>query len=116
MQGEILSDGPLTAQEMTLEVAEMLREAGPWGQMFPEPMFDGEFRLLQQRLVGERHLKVMLEPVGGGPLLDGIAFNVDTAIWPDNGVRQVKIAYKLDVNEFRGNRSVQLIIENLWPL
>ncbi|APZ04649.1 single-stranded-DNA-specific exonuclease RecJ [Kosakonia cowanii] len=116
LQGEILSDGPLSAQEMTLEVAEMLREAGPWGQMFPEPMFDGEFRLLQQRLVGERHLKVMLEPVGGGPLLDGIAFNVDTAIWPDNGVRQVKIAYKLDVNEFRGNRSVQLIIENLWPL
>ncbi|MGR4050803.1 single-stranded-DNA-specific exonuclease RecJ [Kosakonia cowanii] len=116
LQGEILSDGPLTAQEMTLEVAEMLREAGPWGQMFPEPVFDGEFRLLQQRLVGERHLKVMLEPIGGGPLLDGIAFNVDTAIWPDNGVRQVKIAYKLDVNEFRGNRSVQLIIENLWPL
>ncbi|CAI8793163.1 single-stranded-DNA-specific exonuclease RecJ [Kosakonia quasisacchari] len=116
LQGEIVSDGPLSAQEMTLEVAEMLREAGPWGQMFPEPLFDGEFRLLQQRLVGERHLKVMLEPVGGGPLLDGIAFNVDTTCWPDNGVRQVNIAYKLDVNEFRGNRSVQLIIENLWPL
>ncbi|MGY5955536.1 single-stranded-DNA-specific exonuclease RecJ [Kosakonia sp. AX9b] len=116
LQGEIVSDGPLTAQEMTLEIAEMLREAGPWGQMFPEPVFDGEFRLLQQRLVGERHLKVMLEPVGGGPLLDGIAFNVDTACWPDNGVRQVNIAYKLDVNEFRGNRSVQLIIENLWPI
>jgi len=116
LQGEILSDGPLAPQEMTLEVAEMLREAGPWGQMFPEPLFDGEFRLLQQRLVGERHLKVMLEPAGGGPLLDGIAFNVDTACWPDNGVRQVNIAYKLDVNEYRGNRSVQLIIENLWPL
>ncbi len=116
LQGEILSDGPLTAQEMTLDVAEMLREAGPWGQMFPEPLFDGEFRLLQQRLVGERHLKVMLEPVGGGPLLDGIAFNVDTTCWPDNGVRQVNIAYKLDVNEFRGNRSLQLIIEHLWPL
>lgn len=116
LQGEILSDGPLAPQEMTLEVAAMLREAGPWGQMFPEPLFDGEFRLLQQRLVGERHLKVMLEPVGGGPLLDGIAFNVDTNFWPDNGVRQVNIAYKLDVNEYRGNRNVQLIIENLWPL
>jgi single-stranded-DNA-specific exonuclease len=57
--------------------------------MFPEPLFDGRFRLLQQRLVGERHLKVMVEPVGGGPLLDGIAFNVDTSIWPDNGVREV---------------------------
>ncbi len=116
LQGEIVSDGPLAPQDMTLEIAEMLREAGPWGQMFPEPMFDGEFRILQQRLVGERHLKVMLEPVGGGPLLDGIAFNVDTSRWPDNGVRQVTAAYKLDVNEFRGNRSVQLIIENLWPI
>ncbi len=65
---------------MTMEVAQLLRDAGPWGQMFPEPLFDGHFRLLQQRLVGERHLKVMVEPVGGGPLLDGIAFNVDTAL------------------------------------
>ncbi|MGV7092029.1 single-stranded-DNA-specific exonuclease RecJ [Siccibacter turicensis] len=116
LQGEVWSDGALQPQEMTLEVAEMLRDAGPWGQMFPEPLFDGRFRVLQQRLVGERHLKLMLEPVGGGPLLDGIAFNVDTTCWPDNGVREVEIAYKLDVNEFRGNRSVQLIIDNIWPL
>lgn len=116
LQGEVVSDGPLSPAEMTLEVAEMLRDAGPWGQMFPEPLFDGRFRLLQQRIVGERHLKVMVEPVGGGPLLDGIAFNVDTTIWPDNGVREVSLAYKLDVNEFRGNRSVQLIIDDIWPI
>ncbi|MDU5454903.1 single-stranded-DNA-specific exonuclease RecJ [Pseudescherichia vulneris] len=116
LQGEVVSDGPLSSAEMTLEVAEMLRDAGPWGQMFPEPLFDGRFRLLQQRIVGERHLKVMVEPVGGGPLLDGIAFNVDTTIWPDNGVREVSLAYKLDVNEFRGNRSVQLIIDDIWPI
>ena len=116
LQGEILSDGELSPQEMTIEMAQMLREAGPWGQMFPEPLFDGRFRLLQQRLVGERHLKVMVELVGGGPLLDGIAFNVDTAIWPDNGVREVTLAYRLDINEYRGNRSLQLIIENLWPI
>ena len=116
LQGEILSDGELSPQEMTLEMAQMLRDAGPWGQMFPEPLFDGRFRLLQQRLVGERHLKVMVEPVGGGPLLDGIAFNVDTTAWPDNGVREVTLAYRLDINEFRGNRSLQLIIEHLWPI
>ncbi|WP_238081453.1 single-stranded-DNA-specific exonuclease RecJ [Pseudescherichia vulneris] len=116
LQGEVVSDGPLSPAEMTLEIAEMLRDAGPWGQMFPEPLFDGRFRLLQQRIVGERHLKVMVEPVGGGPLLDGIAFNVDTTIWPDNGVREVSLAYKLDVNEFRGNRSVQLIIDDIWPI
>ncbi|MGU9868572.1 single-stranded-DNA-specific exonuclease RecJ [Kluyvera ascorbata] len=116
LQGEILSDGELSPQEMTLEMAQMLREAGPWGQMFPEPLFDGRFRLLQQRLVGERHLKVMVEPVGGGPLLDGIAFNVDTAVWPDNGVREVTLAYRLDINEYRGNRTLQLIIDHLWPI
>ncbi|MGZ0803903.1 single-stranded-DNA-specific exonuclease RecJ [Kluyvera ascorbata] len=116
LQGEILSDGELSPQEMTLEMAQMLREAGPWGQMFPEPLFDGRFRLLQQRLVGERHLKVMVEPVGGGQLLDGIAFNVDTAVWPDNGVREVTLAYRLDINEYRGNRSLQLIIDHLWPI
>ena len=58
----------------------------------------------------------MLEPAQGGPLLDGIAFNVDTALWPDAGVREVEMVYKLDINEFRGNRSVQLIIDHLWPL
>ncbi|MTH45244.1 single-stranded-DNA-specific exonuclease RecJ [Intestinirhabdus alba] len=116
LQGEVLSDGPLSAAEMTMDVAQMLRDAGPWGQMFPEPLFDGRFRLLQQRLVGERHLKVMVEPAGGGPLLDGIAFNIDTARWPDNGVRDVELAYRLDINEFRGNRSLQIIIDAIWPV
>jgi len=116
LQGEVVSDGPLSPGDMTIEIAEMLRDAGPWGQMFPEPLFDGRFRLLQQRIVGERHLKVMVEPVGGGPLLDGIAFNVDTTCWPDNGVREVELAYKLDINEFRGNRSLQIIIDHIWPV
>ena len=116
LQGEVVSDGPLSPGDMTIETAEMLRDAGPWGQMFPEPLFDGRFRLLQQRIVGERHLKVMVEPVGGGPLLDGIAFNVDTTCWPDNGVREVELAYKLDINEFRGNRSLQIIIDHIWPV
>ncbi|WXR78905.1 single-stranded-DNA-specific exonuclease RecJ [Salmonella enterica subsp. enterica serovar Infantis] len=116
LQGEVISDGRLSAAEMSMEVAQLLRDAGPWGQMFPEPLFDGRFRLLQQRLVGERHLKVMVEPVGGGPLLDGIAFNIDTTCWPDNGVREVELAYKLDINEFRGNRSLQIIIDDIWPL
>ncbi|ELF9172056.1 single-stranded-DNA-specific exonuclease RecJ [Salmonella enterica] len=116
LQGEVISDGPLSAAEMSMEVAQLLRDAGPWGQMFPEPLFDGRFRLLQQRLVGERHLKVMVEPVVVGPLLDGIAFNIDTTCWPDNGVREVELAYKLDINEFRGNRSLQIIIDDIWPL
>ncbi len=115
LQGVIWSDGALDIQEMTLETAGLLREGGPWGQGFPEPLFDGHFRLLQQRIVGEKHLKVMVEPEGGGPLLDGIAFNVDVNYWPDNSVQRVRLAYKLDVNEFRGQRSAQLLIEHIWP-
>jgi single-stranded-DNA-specific exonuclease len=63
--------------------------------------------------VGERHLKVMVEPVGGGPL-DGIAFNVDTSSGRITACAK-SLAYKLDINEFRGNRSLQLIIDHLWP-
>lgn len=116
LQGVIWSDGELSAREMTLATAELLREGGPWGQAFPEPVFDGKFKLLQQRLVGERHLKLMVEPVGGGPLLDAIAFNVDITRWPDPSVKLVELAYKLDINEFRGNRNLQLIVEHLWAL
>ena len=115
LEGLIWSDGELAMQELSLTTAELLREGGPWGQAFPEPTFDGKFRILQQRLVGEKHLKLMVEPLGGGPLLDGIAFNVDTTLWPDSSVREVELAYKLDVNEFRGNRNVQLLIQHLWP-
>lgn len=115
LEGVVWSDGELDAREMTLSTAEVLRDGGPWGQAFPEPTFDGRFKILQQRLVGERHLKLMLEPLAGGPMLDGIAFNIDTTQWPDNSVRQAELAYKLDINEFRGNRSVQLLIQHLWP-
>ncbi|MCA6222351.1 single-stranded-DNA-specific exonuclease RecJ [Photorhabdus antumapuensis] len=115
LEGVIWSDGELATNQLSLDMAEMLRDGGPWGQAFPEPIFDGKFKLLQQRIVGERHLKVIVEPLNGGPMLDGIAFNIDPTRWPDNSVREVELAYKLDVNEFRGNRSVQLLIQHLWP-
>jgi len=115
LEGVVWSDGELSAHELTIDTAEMLRDGGPWGQAFPEPTFDGTFRILQQKLLKERHLKLMIEPVGGGPLLDGIAFNIDPTFWPDSSIREVHLAYRLDINEFRGNRSVQLIIEHLWP-
>ncbi len=115
LEGVIWSDGELAGQELTIDTAEMLRDGGPWGQAFPEPTFDGRFRILQQKLLKERHLKLMIEPIGGGPLLDGIAFNIDPTFWPDSSVREVELAYRLDINEYRGNRSVQLIIQHLWP-
>ncbi|NBI42407.1 single-stranded-DNA-specific exonuclease RecJ [[Haemophilus] felis] len=116
LQGIVWTDGELDAAQLNLDTAERLKQAGPWGQAFPEPSFDGEFKLLQQRLVGERHLKMLLEPTNGGPLLDAIAFNIDTALYPDLSIKTAKLAYKLDINEFRGNRSVQLLVEHIEPL
>lgn len=116
LQGVIWTDGELATEQMNLATAELLKQAGPWGQAFPEPVFDGEFRLLQQRLVGEKHLKMLVEPLKGGPLLDAIAFNVDTRYYPDQSIRTIRLAYKLDVNEFRGNRNVQLLVDYLEPV
>ena len=116
LRGVLLSDGELMPQELNLQTAEVLRSGGPWGQQFPEPMFDGRFRLLHQKLVGSKHLKMMLEPLAGGSVIDAIAFNVDVRRWPDASVQQVELAYRLDVNEFRGNRSAQLLVEHITAL
>ncbi|MBB1268548.1 single-stranded-DNA-specific exonuclease RecJ [Shewanella sp. SR44-3] len=116
LTGEVLSDGELAAAHMTLETAMLLRDAGPWGQHFEEPVFDGVFTLVQQRLVGEKHLKMLLETPCSSLMLDAIAFNIDLTMWPDATVRQVRVAYKLDVNEFRGKQNLQLMIEHLEPI
>ncbi|KAB0304573.1 single-stranded-DNA-specific exonuclease RecJ [Vibrio fortis] len=117
LKGIILSDGELLPEEFSMHTAEFLRAGGPWGQAFPEPIFDGEFKVLHQKLVGEKHLKLMLEPLYKGHptnvMIDGIAFNVDLRRWPDASVKTVHLAYKLDINEFRGNQSLQLMIDNI---
>ncbi|MBV1788955.1 single-stranded-DNA-specific exonuclease RecJ [Marinobacterium sp. D7] len=112
----VLTDGALSADQFSLELAELIREAGPWGHQFPEPRFDGRFRLIQQRIVGHRHLKVVLMEPASGMALDGIAFNIDTRRWPDQAVTEAEVVYRLDVNEFRGQRNLQLMIEQILPL
>lgn len=111
LQSVLLSDGELDNEHLTLTFAEQLSDAGPWGQNFPEPLFDGIFNLVQQRIVGEKHLKLVVEKQG--KIFDGIAFNIDTQVWPNALAKQVSLVYRLDVNEFRGKRTVQLMIENI---
>ena len=115
LTGRLLSDGQLSAEEFHLELARALRHAGPWGQHFPEPLFHGVFEVVQQRLVGERHLKLVVKTECGSRSLDAIAFNIDREQWPNPTVRWVELAYKLDVNEFRGQESVQLLVSHLAP-
>ncbi|HEX7026755.1 MAG TPA: single-stranded-DNA-specific exonuclease RecJ [Gammaproteobacteria bacterium] len=111
----IFSDGELAAHELTLDTAEALRNAGPWGQGFPEPLFDGVFRLHNKRIVGSNHLKLELQPLDAETVFDGIAFN-ETGDGLSDRVEQLRIAYRLDVNEYRGNRTVQLNIQYLEPV
>ena len=113
LENTLMSDGELTSNDITLPVAQLLREAGPWGQHFPEPMFDGKFSIVEQRLVGTNHLKLVLGATGSEHAINAIAFNVNTDAWPNERCQKINAAYRLDVNEFRGVKSVQLIIEHL---
>ncbi len=115
LHGVIHSDGELHPDDMNLDLAHLLRYAAPWGQAFPEPMFDGSFELVQHRVVGTRHLKMVLRAPGQKRVIDAIAFNTSAAAWPDT-TRSVNAAYRIDINEYQGKQSVQLIVEHVEPV
>ena len=110
--GAIVTDGPLPGSAINLDFARSLRDAGPWGSAFPEPLWSGEFSVVEQRTVGENHLKLRVKPSAGGNVVDAIAFNQAGPVY--RGV--VHLAYKLDVNEFRGIENPQLLVEQIAPL
>lgn len=112
----ILSDGELQKEDFNLVLAGMLKYAGPWGQQFPEPVFDGVFTIINQRIVGSNHLKLMLGIPGSEQSIDAIAFNISLDDWPDNGCQTIQCAYQLDINEFRGVQTVQLMIRHINKL
>jgi single-stranded-DNA-specific exonuclease len=112
LQAVLLTDGKLDASELILETAKQIELYGPWGQGFPEPVFEGRFGIYDKRVVGARHLKLMLT-TDDGKLVDAIQFNSE---WIEGGLPpQVYIAYRMDINRFRGKESVQLIIEQMSP-
>jgi single-stranded-DNA-specific exonuclease len=117
LDGVIYSDGPLSRAELCVETARLLRGAGPWGQGFPEPVFDGRFRLAEMRIVGERHLKMQLLHAGDGPspagsnAIEAIAFSYIGGVAEDAQLKvgaALEMAYRLEINEYRGNERVQL--------
>ena len=110
--GAIVSDGVLPDRALNLEFARRLREAGPWGAGFPEPVWSGDFEVVEQRTVGEKHLKLRVRPADGGNTVDAIAFNQAGPAW--RGL--VQLAYRLDVNEYRGYETAQLVVEQIAPV
>jgi single-stranded-DNA-specific exonuclease len=110
----IWTDGMLEPADLCLETAELLREAGPWGQGFPEPSFHGRFEVDGSRIVGEKHVKYWLRPAGTSTRLDAIAFNLldgERFSTPPEGALQ--LVYRLDINHYRGERRLQLMIDHV---
>ncbi|MBS0557012.1 MAG: single-stranded-DNA-specific exonuclease RecJ [Proteobacteria bacterium] len=112
LEAVMLTDGELDAGDFTLDLAHQLRYAGPWGQAFPEPVFEGEFAVESWKVVGERHLKLMLRQPGCSELLDAIAFGAYAGEPPASRLRAV---YALDVNEWNGRQSLQMLVLHLQP-
>ena len=109
----VYTDGPVSAEDLGLELAELLQRAGPWGAGFPEPVFDGKFRIVTHRIVGERHLRLGLEVPGSTRRIEAIAFDAEVG-W--RAVPQyVNLAYRLAVNNYQGVKSAQLIVEHVEP-
>ena len=104
LEQQVVSDGELGGK-FNLATARKIAEAAPWGQGFPEPVFDGEFEIIDQRILGSRHLKLRL--LKDDELIDAIAFNHNRLIEE----RTKRMAYRIDINEYRGLEKVQLIIE-----
>jgi len=109
------SDGTLSTEELSLALARQLHTAGPWGQQFPEPLFHGLFKIKSQRLIGERHLKLQLATLCETVAVEGIAFNIERSEWPNEQIKQVNIAYRLDINHYRGNETLQLVVVHIEP-
>lgn len=116
LEQTIETDGEINNEDFNYSIAKLLKDSGPWGEGFIEPTFDGEFIIHQQRIFAEKHLKLVLEPKNGGPIIEGICFNVNLTRWPDQTIKEAKIVYHLDVNEFRGNQTLKLMIRHIWPI
>ena len=110
----IETDGALSIEEIALPTAELLRAAGPWGQAFPEPTFDQAFRIERTRILAEKHLKLWVEPEGSGRRFDAIAFNYFQGRDPGAPLpKQARLVYRLGVNEYMGERRLQLMVDHL---
>ena len=117
LESKILTDGRVESKWLTLDTAKLIEAAGPWGQEFSEPLFDGKFCLVEYTKVGKNHLKMVLSSKEDPEhFVDAIAFSVDEKDWPKEGSKEIEIAYRLEVNHFRGNATLQLMVEHILQI
>jgi len=108
----IITDGELEKVDFSIKTANAINDAGPWGQGFPEPIFDGYFNVIEQKLVAKKHLKMILAPNDSNIPINAIWFNVNCDVWPNLSIKRARFVYQLSVNEFRGKTTLQLIVRN----
>ena len=111
-QAVLLTDGEIPGPDFNLDLARSIRDAAPWGQGFPEPIFDGVFTVAAERRVGGRHTRLRLRPRGADQPLDAIAFNREPPL-VTNADGEVRIAYRFVVNAFRGEERPELVVEEI---
>lgn len=115
LDGNLHSDGELATEYLNFDLAECIQAAGPWGQGFPEPVFDGRFEIVTSKIVGEHHLKLQLRSPDNNKIIEAIAFNTTGDDWLET-ITRVHTVYKLDINEFAGRRRLQLVVDYITPL
>jgi single-stranded-DNA-specific exonuclease len=108
----LLTDGELGCEEFTLDLAHQLRNAGPWGQAFPEPLFDGAFEILGTRAMGEAHLRLKLGIAGRTAPLDGVLFNAERFVPLP---ARVRAAYQLEIDDWDGRQGLRLLLRHVEP-
>jgi single-stranded-DNA-specific exonuclease len=116
LQGALCSDGALEPEQITLATAQQLAQAGPWGQGFPEPLFDNEFLVVQQKWLGEQHLKLVLMLPDGQQTYEAIWFFAAAHPCSFDLRHKIHVAYKLQVNQFRNQTKLQLQVQQATPL
>ena len=114
LEDQCLTDGELSGDDFSLPLALAIQNSGPWGQSFPEPIFVGQFKILDKRVVGKSHLKLKLQSRNNNTL-DAIAFNMTDDDWPAK-LEQITSTYRLGINNYRGHSKIQLFIEHIEPL
>jgi len=112
-EAELLTDGELKPDEIGMDLAVRIQESGPWGQRFPEPLFDGRFEILEQRIVGGSHLRLKVRALGGREAIEAIAFNHLPEDVPESP--SARLLYRLDINRWRGSETCQLLVERIVP-
>jgi single-stranded-DNA-specific exonuclease len=118
LRGVLVTDGELDPRELDLPTARLLREAGPWGSAFPEPTFDGEFDVVESKILGGKHVKLFVRAHPKARPVEALVFGylAEEGRQPPGEGERLRLVYRLDINHYLGTERAQLLVEHLEPV